>query len=488
MCGIFGIAGTLRRPTSPTSGCTRCSTAGRSPRASSPPTESACTRTAPWGWWRTSSPRRCWRSCRATRPSATCATRRPAAATLKNAQPLSVDYAGGQLAVAHNGNLVNAAELRERARGGRRHLPVGLGHRGHHPPHRPLEAGHARGEGRRGAAQVKGAYSLLFLTAGPARRGARSATASGRWCWAGCADAYVLASETTALDLIEAEFVREVEPGEMVVIDEKGLRTLPALRAPTRLGALHLRARLLRAPDSVLFGASVYEVRKALGGSWRASSPRRGADLVDRGAGLGRAGGASASRSESGIPFDMGLIRSHYVGRTFIEPQQSIRHFGVKLKLIRGAQVLKGKRVVVVDDSIVRGTTSRKIVKMLRRPARRGAPAHLEPADALALLLRHRHAEPPGADRHQPHGGGDRPLRDGRLAGLPLARGPGQGGGRHGAQHLLHGVLHREVPRGADQPRGRRPDAKDAAQSGAEAAEVAVATGPETVPGKHLTA
>jgi amidophosphoribosyltransferase len=178
---------------------------------------------------------------------------------------------------------------------------------------------------------------------------------------------WVLASETTALDLIEAEYVREVEPGEVVIIDSAGLRSerlFPGQPRPAKLGRCVFEHIYFARPDSVLFGKSVYAARHALGKRLAIEHPVE-ADLVmpvpDSGvpAAIGYA-------EQSGIPFAMGLVRSHYVGRTFIEPQQSIRHFGVKLKLNALKDVLNGKRVVVIDDSIVRGTTSRKIVKMIR--------------------------------------------------------------------------------------------------------------------------
>jgi amidophosphoribosyltransferase len=178
---------------------------------------------------------------------------------------------------------------------------------------------------------------------------------------------WVLASETTALDLIEAEYVREVEPGELIVVDRDGMRSerlFPDRPAEKRLGRCVFEAIYFARPDSILFGRSVYATRHAFGRRLAVEHPVP-ADLVvpvpDSGvpAAIGYA-------EESGIPFAMGLVRSHYVGRTFIEPSQQIRHFGVKLKLNALKDVLKGKRVVVVDDSIVRGTTSRKIVKMIR--------------------------------------------------------------------------------------------------------------------------
>jgi amidophosphoribosyltransferase len=178
---------------------------------------------------------------------------------------------------------------------------------------------------------------------------------------------WVLASETTALDLIEAEYVREVEPGEIVIIEQSGMRSerlFPAARPAERLGRCIFEHIYFARPDSVLFGKSVYSARHSMGRRLAIEHSVE-ADLVMPvpDSGVPAAIGYS---EESAIPFAMGLVRSHYVGRTFIEPQQSIRHFGVKLKLNALRGVLSGKRVIVVDDSIVRGTTSRKIVKMIR--------------------------------------------------------------------------------------------------------------------------
>jgi amidophosphoribosyltransferase len=282
---------------------------------------------------------------------------------LKNAQPLSVEYVGGQMAVAHNGNLVNARDVRQALEShgaifqsdSDTEVVIHLIARSKQPTFekKVVEA----------LSQVKGAYSILFLTE-KKLVAVRDPFGFRPLVLGRLKNAWVLASETTALDLIEAEFIREIEAGEMVVIDEEGLRTSQPF-APSRQGRCIFEHVYFAKPDSVLFGSSVYEVRKQLGRQLAAEQPAPGADLViavpDSGvpAAIGYA-------QASGIPFDVGLIRSHYVGRTFIEPQQSIRHFGVKLKLAAVKQVLKGKRVVVVDDSIVRGTTSRKIVKMLK--------------------------------------------------------------------------------------------------------------------------
>jgi amidophosphoribosyltransferase len=282
---------------------------------------------------------------------------------LANAQPMVARTTAGQIAVAHNGNLVNYDELKQELEGkgalfqGSSDTEV-IVHLLAHQKSGTVE------ERIRGAlSNVRGAYSLLFLTEtgvvavrdplgfrplvlGRLRNGAT-----------------VFASETCALDLIEAEYIREIEPGEMAVVNDKGLRTVQTL-PKQRSGKCIFELVYFARPDSQVFSRSVYATRKELGRKLAIEHPCA-ADVVvpvpDSGvaAALGYA-------EQSRIPYDMGLIRSHYVGRTFIEPSQSIRHFGVKLKLNPVPHVVKGKRVVVVDDSIVRGTTSRKIVKMLR--------------------------------------------------------------------------------------------------------------------------
>ncbi|MDP2690775.1 MAG: amidophosphoribosyltransferase, partial [Deltaproteobacteria bacterium] len=171
------------------------------------------------------------------------------------------------------------------------------------------------------------------------------------------------ASETCAFDLIEAEYVRDIEPGEIVVMDKNGLASYKPFPAATYTPCVFEFIYFAR-PDSTVFGANVYEVRKRLGARLAEEFPVE-ADMVipvpDSGvpAAIGYA-------QASGIPFEKGIVRNHYVGRTFIEPKDSIRHFGVKIKLNAIRDIINGKRIVVIDDSIVRGTTSRKIIKMVR--------------------------------------------------------------------------------------------------------------------------
>lgn len=283
---------------------------------------------------------------------------------LRNAQPFSVQYSGGHLALAHNGNLVNALALRARleAEGAifqsdsDTEVLIHLIARSRHPSleQRLVEA----------LGQVQGAYSLLLLTQDKLIA-VRDPYGFRPLVLGRLRNAWVLASETTALDLIEAELIRELEPGEMVVIDESGMHSSHPLAPPQRLGRCIFEYIYFARPDSVLWGRSVFEVRKELGRQLAREQPAPGADLVIAVPDSGVPAAIGFAQASS-LPYDVGLIRSHYVGRTFIEPQQSIRHFGVKLKLAAVREVLKGRRVVVVDDSIVRGTTSRKIVKMIK--------------------------------------------------------------------------------------------------------------------------
>ncbi|MFN0062296.1 MAG: amidophosphoribosyltransferase [Myxococcaceae bacterium] len=280
----------------------------------------------------------------------------------KNAQPLAIEHARERTAIAHNGNLVNAESLRgELERQGAifhsnsdTEVILHLHARSRAPSFeaRLVEA----------LRRVEGAYSLVLLD-GERLIAVRDPHGFRPLVLGRLKDAYVVASETTALDLLEAEYVREIAPGEMLVIDEQGLHTTRPF-APKRAGRCVFEHVYFARPDSVVFGQSVYAVRKRLGQELAKVKPAT-ADLVIAVPDSGVSAAIGYSQA-SGIPYDVGLIRSHYVGRTFIEPQQSIRHFGVKLKLSAVREVLQGKRVVVIDDSIVRGTTSRKIVKMLK--------------------------------------------------------------------------------------------------------------------------
>ena len=281
---------------------------------------------------------------------------------LENAQPMVARTAAGPVAVAHNGNLVNAEELRaELSEGGALFTGSGDTEVVVHLYARE-RIGNTVERIQKALAQVRGAYSLLFLT-DDALVAVRDPLGFRPLVLGRLRGAWVFASETCALDLIEAEYIRELEPGEMVVVDKDGLRTVQR-QAPQRQGQCVFELIYFARPDSRVFSRQVYTTRKALGRRLAEEWPAQ-ADVVIPVPDSGVAA-ALGFAERSGIPYDMGLIRSHYVGRTFIEPSQSIRHFGVKLKLNPVPDVVKGKRVVVVDDSIVRGTTSRKIVKMIR--------------------------------------------------------------------------------------------------------------------------
>ncbi len=287
---------------------------------------------------------------------------------LRNAQPFVFEYAGGQLAIAHNGNIVNANELRAEldASGSifqtssDTEVIVHLMAKAREPD--------VLGKLVAALRRVRGAYSLVCLTHDAKMIGVRDPSGFRPLVIGRLKDAFVLSSETCSFDLIEAEFIREVEPGEIVVIDKSGMTShrLPDIAAPTFCVFEHV---YFARPDSFLNGKSVYRAREKLGRRLAQEAPVA-ADVVipvpDSGlpAAIGYA-------NEAKIPFEMGLIRSHYVGRTFIEPQDAIRHFGVRLKLSVVRAIVDGKRVIVVDDSLVRGTTSRKIVKMLRNAGAR---------------------------------------------------------------------------------------------------------------------
>jgi amidophosphoribosyltransferase len=286
---------------------------------------------------------------------------------LKNAQPLMVSCHKGQVALAHNGNLVNASSIRREleSRGDifqttsdsevilhffARSRQTGV-------PEALAEA----------LDKVTGAYSLVMLFKDSVY-GIRDSRGFRPLSLGQVDGAYVLASESCAFDLINAKFIRDVEPGEMVILNAKGVTSL-RFAPPAQPAQCIFEHVYFSRPDSVVFGRSVQESRELLGRYLAREHPVE-ADLVvpvpDSGVPA-----ATGFAEESGIPMKIALIRNHYVGRTFIEPSQEIRDFGVKLKLNPVRSLLEGKRVVLVDDSIVRGTTSRKIVRIVREAGAR---------------------------------------------------------------------------------------------------------------------
>lgn len=281
---------------------------------------------------------------------------------IKNAQPFVVSGGIGNVAIAHNGNLTNAMEIRKELESYGSIFQSTMDteviihlmaiSREKTLLDRLMDA----------LVRVQGAYSLLLMTEDTmiALRDPRGF----RPLSIGTIDGTtVVASESCAFDLIGATFEREIEPGEIIYVDKKGVKSykpfVPVEQSPCIFEFIYF-AR----PDSIIFGKNVYETRKELGRQLAREYPKE-ADIVipvpDSGmpAAIGYA-------QEAGIPIELGLIRNHYVGRTFIEPKQSIRHFGVKIKLNPVRGILRNKRVVVIDDSIVRATTGRKIIKMIR--------------------------------------------------------------------------------------------------------------------------
>ena len=280
---------------------------------------------------------------------------------LVNAQPCMINYAEGSLALAHNGNLVNAQTVRK-----------GLANKGaiFQSTNDSEVIVHLMAQAKSGSfvdraaealSQVSGAYSLALMTENELLA-ARDPRGFRPLCLGKLDGAYIIASETCVMDLIEAEFIREVEPGELILINENGLQSFFPFKKEETKHCVFEHIYFAR-PDSSLFGEHVYVARKEMGKAMAQESP---AD-VDLIVPVPDSGVVSAMgfAEESKIPFEMGLIRNHYVGRTFIEPQSQIRHFGVKLKLNAVKNLIEGKRLAIIDDSIVRGTTSRKIVKML---------------------------------------------------------------------------------------------------------------------------
>ena len=281
---------------------------------------------------------------------------------LKNAQPLVVSCQKGQVALAHNGNLVNAPSLRKEleSRGDIFQTTSDsevILHYFARSKHTGIPEATADALDR-----VVGAYSLVMLFK-DCLLAVRDPRGFRPLCLGKLDGAYVAASETCAFDLINAEYLREVEPGEMVILDGSGISSLRFAPPAPHSQCIFEHVYFSR-PDSVIFGRPVQKSREMLGRLLAREHPAQ-ADLVVPVPDSGVAA-AIGYAEESGIPLRFGLIRSHYVGRTFIEPSQAIRDFGVKFKLNPVRSLLEGKRIVLVDDSIIRGTTSRKIVRIVR--------------------------------------------------------------------------------------------------------------------------
>ncbi|QIL02855.1 amidophosphoribosyltransferase [Sphingomonas sinipercae] len=315
---------------------------------------------------------------------------------LRNVQPLFAELNDGGFAVAHNGNLSNAMRLRRTLN--RRgsifqstsdteviiHLVATSSYAA--PLDRLIDA----------LKQVEGAYALVVLTE-EGLIACRDPLGIRPLVMGKLGDATIFASETVALDVVGATFIRDVEPGELIIVNASGLRSFRPFQPVQQRPCIFEHVYFAR-PDSVVDGTSVYEARKGIGAELSRESPVD-ADYVVPVPDSGVPAALGFSQA-SGIPFELGIIRSHYVGRTFIQPSQEVRHLGVKLKHNANSALVDGKRIVLVDDSIVRGTTSLKIVQMMR--------------DAGAREVHMRIASPP--TRHSCFYGVDTPERAKLLA------------------------------------------------------------------------
>jgi amidophosphoribosyltransferase len=299
---------------------------------------------------------------------------------ITNAQPMKISCHRGEIAICHNGNLVNGATIREK-----------LEYEGSifQSTSDTEVILHLIAKSREkdlldamvsSLDQLTGAFSLVFLLkdrmiAARDPKGFRPlslGTLNG---------SYVVASESCSFDLIGAKFIRDVEPGEVIIFDKKGMQSFPLTHNVAPAFCIFEYVYFSR-PDSIVFGRSVNTVRKNLGVEMAREAGVE-ADLVVPVPDSGVTAAIGFSE-ESKIPLDFGLIRNHYVGRTFIEPKQSIRHFGVKVKLNPVKELLKGKRVILIDDSIVRGTTSRKIVTMVREAGAKEVHLRISCAPTIA--------------------------------------------------------------------------------------------------------
>ena len=310
---------------------------------------------------------------------------------LANVQPFIVNFAGMTMALGHNGNLVNAAKLK-----------MGLEREGSifqstmdTEVMMHLIARSMNGKGFKQAfiealRQVRGAYSFLMMTENMLVA-ARDPQGFRPLCLGRLDDAYVVASETCALDLIGASYLRDVEPGEVIFLDQNGLESVKPFEEQ-RLAHCIFEFIYFARPDSNIYGQNVYTVRQRQGAQLAAEYPEITGDFVmpfpDSGnyAALGYA-------KASGLPFEVGMIRNHYVGRTFIQPSQDNREFGVRVKLNPVKELIKGKKVVIMEDSIIRGTTTMARVKSIREVGASevhmlvACPPHRFPA-TMALIFR----------------------------------------------------------------------------------------------------
>jgi len=282
---------------------------------------------------------------------------------LVNAQPFRVQYSGQSFAVAHNGNILNARQIRSDLESSGSIFQTTMDSEVVlHLIARSLRMGLEKAM-IQAMMQMKGAYSMVVMT----KEGliaAKDPNGFRPLCLGRLNSGYVVASETCALDLVEAEFIREIDPGEIIIINGEGLKSIPS-GIPSNKSQCIFELIYFARPDSRVFGRNVYLFRKRQGQLLADEFPIK-ADLVMPFPDSGNYAAIGYAQA-SGIPFEMGVIRNHYVGRTFIQPSQNMRDFGVKVKLNPVRELLKGQRVIIMEDSIIRGTTARSRVQTLRK-------------------------------------------------------------------------------------------------------------------------
>ena len=282
---------------------------------------------------------------------------------LSNAQPFAVQHMGKSYAIAHNGNIVNAHKLKKELEEDGSIFQTTIDSEiAIHLFIKNLVNGFENAIVNT-VSRLEGAFSFVVLTGKGELIGIKDPNGFRPLCLGKLGDHYILSSETCALDLLQAEFIRELDPGEIVVIDKNGLRSIKPETTRKRTFCIFEYIYFAR-PDSTIFGKNVYQMRKAHGKRLAKESHVDG-DLVMPFPDSGNYAAIGYSE-ESGIPFEMGMIRNHYVGRTFIQPTQDMRDFAVRVKLNPVKELLKGKEIIIIEDSIIRGTTAKTRVRALR--------------------------------------------------------------------------------------------------------------------------
>ena len=282
---------------------------------------------------------------------------------LANAQPFRIHYSGSSLAIAHNGNLVNARQIRSQLEESGSIFQTSMDTEVVlHLTARCFKKGLEQAMIET-MAQVKGAYSMVIMTE-DAIIAARDPNGFRPLCLGRLGSGYVLASETCAFDLVEAEYIRDIAPGEILIINQNGLKSIPS-GIESRISQCIFELIYFARPDSSVFGQNVYVFRKKQGELLAKAFPVK-VDLMMPFPDSGNYAAIGYAQA-SGVPLEMGMIRNHYVGRTFIQPSQSMRDFGVKVKLNPVKDLLKDQRVLIIEDSIIRGTTARTRIKTLRK-------------------------------------------------------------------------------------------------------------------------